>query len=208
MFVHVFTNKLTILYNLSAFLDLSLKMNVLNVHNAGYMKEQPGKGHNKEDRSYTHLCYHFILWNVYSDFVDIFQNFGLNPYLTTNADEICPHHSLLLCVWCYKTANKKVDIANVSPTFQALTKSTCKALEPLNALKVFHRRDIRVSPLLPATWTVIFNIKTNLGNKFFSSNKFSMFKKGKILPGIVQYTIDNVLMTESMEPPYESVPLQ
>ena len=65
----------------------------------------------------------------------------------------------------------------MSPTFQALTKWTCKALDQVHALKVLHGRDIRVSPLLPATWAVIFNIKTNVDNKFFSSNKFNKFKK-------------------------------
>jgi hypothetical protein len=96
----------------------------------------------------------------------------------------------------------------MSQTFQALTKSTGKALDQVHALKVLHRRDIHVSSLLRATWAIIFNNKTNVDNKFFSSNKFNMFKKGKILSGIAQYTLDNVLMTESMEPPYESAPLQ
>jgi hypothetical protein len=62
--------------------------------------------------------------------------------------------------------------------------------------------------LLPITWAIIFDIKLNVDNMFLSFNKFNVFKKGTILSGIVQYTLDNVLMTESMEPPYESVPLQ
>jgi hypothetical protein len=45
-------------------------------------------------------------------------------------------------------------------------------------------------------------------NKLFSSNKLNVFKKGKILPGIMQCMLENVLMTQSMEPPYESVTLQ
>ena len=77
MLVHVYTNKLTILYLFPAFFDLSLKMYTLNVHNAGYIEEQTEKGCNKEDRSYTHMRYDFILWNVYIDFINIFQNFDL-----------------------------------------------------------------------------------------------------------------------------------
>ena len=55
-----------------------------------------------------------------------------------------------------------MDNATVSPTFQALTKSTFKALDQVHALKVLHRIDKGVFPLLPALWAIIFNIKTDL----------------------------------------------
>jgi hypothetical protein len=107
-------------------------------------------------------------------------------------------------------SKQKTDISNVSLTFQALTKSTGKAFDQVQVLKVLHshRRDIHVSPLLPATWAITFSIKPNVDNKFFSSNKFNVFKNGKTLPGIIQYTLDNVLLMESIDPHYESVPLQ
>jgi hypothetical protein len=46
-------------------------------------------------------------------------------------------------------------------------------------------------------------------HKFFSSNKFNEIKKRQDpAVGIIQYWLDNVLMTGSMEPPYKSAPLQ
>ena len=154
MLLDVYANKLIILYHFLAFLNLSLNMYTLNVHNTGYIKEQTEKGGNKEDRSYTQMHYGFILRNVCIDFSDIFRNSGFKPYLTANADEICPQLGLLLHVWCYKTANKKSDIANMSPTFQALTKSTGKALDQVHTLNIAHSRDIHISPLLPATCAI------------------------------------------------------
>ena len=191
-----------------AFLDLSLKMYILNIHEAGYVKEQTEKGRIKEDQSYTHMCYDFILQNMHFDFIDIFWSFGVKPYLTANAHEICPQLPPLLRVWCYKIANEKINIKNVSWTFQDLIKSTGKALDQAHALKVLHWRDIHIFPLLRATWSTIYNIKSYVDNKLFSSNKLNVFKKGKILPGIMQCMLENVLMTQSMEPPYESVTLQ
>ena len=165
------------------------------------------KKDDKRKTNKTLTCYDFILWNVYFDFVDIFWNFGLKPYLTTNANEICLQLPLFLCAWFCKTANENTYIANISPAFQALTKSTGKVLDKVHALKVLHRRDIHNSPLLPATWAIIVNIISNVDKTFFSSNMTSILKKGKIRPGITQYTLGNVLMIESMEPPYEAVTL-
>jgi len=76
--VHVHTNELTILYHFVALIDLSLKMYMPNIHDAGYLKEQTGKGCNKEERSYTHMHYGFILQSVYINFIDIFRNLVLN----------------------------------------------------------------------------------------------------------------------------------
>lgn len=75
----------------------------------------------------------------------------------------------------------KTGITNVSPTFQALTKSIGKTLDLVYAPRALHRRDICISPLLPATWAIIYSLKANVNNKFFSSDKFNVLKKARCL---------------------------
>ena len=109
------------LYPFPAFLDLSLKMYTWNVYNTGYVKEQTEKGCKKEDRSYTHMCYDLILSNAYIDFINIWQHFGLKPYLTANTDKICPQRTPLLNVWCYKTVTKnryRKHVSNIPSTHE------------------------------------------------------------------------------------------
>jgi hypothetical protein len=58
-----------------------------------------------------------------------------------------------------KTADKKSDIANMSPTLQALTKLTGNALDQVHAQNILQRRDICNSLLLPSFCGIMFNIK-------------------------------------------------
>lgn len=75
-------------------------------------------------------------------------------------------------------ANKK-DITDVYPTFQALTKSTGKALDQVHSLEVLHRRDKNIFSVLPASWAIIYSLKANVNNKLFSFNKFNILKKSR-----------------------------
>jgi hypothetical protein len=134
------------------------------------------KGRNKEDLSYTPMCYDFILQSTYYNFVDIFRSFSLKPYLTESVHEACPQLPDLLQVWCYQIDCTKEDSQSVAPTFQVLTKSGGKTLDGVHAQKVLYRRDIWVSPLLPTMWTLLYNIKKHLDVKSFSMNRCNIFK--------------------------------
>ncbi len=142
----------------------------------------------------------FILHNVNYDFLDIFQSFGLKPYLAKNSDANRLWLAQLLWVWCYKTDSSKTDIENVSSIFQLLTKSCGKALDMVHAQNILHQKDLQVSPLLPAIWAVIDNLKKSINSNYFSINQFNVFKHGEILPGLIQYTLDNVRMTQDGDP--------
>ncbi len=71
-------------------MDLSLRIYTTHLHDVGYIKEKNKKGCNKEDRSYISMRHDFILQNLYYDFVDIFQSFGLKPYLSATVNDGCP----------------------------------------------------------------------------------------------------------------------
>jgi hypothetical protein len=105
-------------------------------------------------------------------------------------------------VWCYKTDCTKEEIQVVAPTFQVLAKLGGKDLEGIHAQKVLYQRDFRVSPLLPTMWALIFNLRKHLDSRYFSINHYNVFKAGKILPGLIQYTLDNVHMMTDMETLY------
>jgi len=102
--------------------------------------------------------------NIYINFIDNLQSSGLKPYLTANTDEICLS-SLHFFMFGVTRQQMENQILQMCLTFQALTNSTGKALDQVRVLKVLHRRDTCMSPLLPATWAIIFNIETNLDNK-------------------------------------------
>jgi len=149
----------------------------------------------------------FILRNLYYDFVDIFRSFGLKPYLSPSVNDGCPQLADLLRMWCYKTDCDKDDIKTVTPVFRLLAKSCGKALDIVHAPKVLYRRDFRVSPLLPAMWAIIYNVKKHIDEKFFTTKCIDVFKAGKIMAGINLNTLDNVRMTTDIQPPYHPTPL-
>ncbi len=53
---------------------------------------------------------------------------------------------------------------------------------------------------------MIHNIKECNTDKTFDSRQ--IFKKGNILPGITQYSLDNIFMTKKTAEPYDGIPLQ
>jgi hypothetical protein len=149
----------------------------------------------------------FILQNLDYDFIDIFRSFGLKPYLSASVNDGCPQLADLLQVWCYKTDCDKEDIKTVTPVFRVLTKSCGKAVDIVHAPRVLYRRDFQVSPLLPAMWAILYNVKKHINEKFFSMKRIDIFKAGKILAGININTLDNVHMTIDTQPPYHPTPL-
>jgi hypothetical protein len=110
-------------------------------------------------------------------------------------------------MWCYKTDCDKDDIKTVTPVFRLLAKSCGKALDIVHAPRVLYRRDFRVSPLLPAMWAIIYNVKKHIDEKFFATKCIDVFKAGKIMAGINLNTLDNVRMTTDIQPPYHPTPL-
>ncbi len=149
----------------------------------------------------------FILRNLYYDFVDIFRSFGLKPYLSATVNNGCPQLANLLRVWCYKTDCDKDNIKIVTPVFCILAKSCGKAVDIVHAPRVLYRRDFRVSPLIPAMWATLYNIKKHINKKFFAKKCINVFKAGKIMAGINLNTLDNVRMTTNAQPPYRPMPL-
>lgn len=100
----------------------------------------------------------------------------LHPLITI------PHHKFWwLAPWVPSNSLsffvRKQVIKKVIATFQALTKTTSKAIELIYALIVFNHRDTQVSPMLLATRALINNIKEFLVRKFFSTNKVNGVKK-------------------------------
>ena len=128
-------------------------------------------------------------------FVDIFRSFGLKPYLSPSVNDGCPQLSDLLRMWCYKTDCDKDDIKTVTPLFCLLAKSCGKALDIVHAPKVLYRRDFWVSPLLPAMWEILYNVKKHIDEKFFATKCIDVFKAGKIMAGINLNTLDTVSYT-------------
>jgi hypothetical protein len=143
----------------------------------------------------------FILRNLYYDFVDIFRSFGLKPYLSASVNDGCPQLADLLGVWCYKTDCDKDDIKIVTPVFHLLAKSCGKAVDIVHAPRVLHCQDFRVSPLLPAMWAILYNVKKHIDEKFFTTKCIDLFKAGKTMAGINLNTLDNVQMTTDTQPP-------
>ena len=200
-------------YNFNpAFIDQALKLYTIHVHNAGYLQELNEKGKKKEDRSYEQLRYDFILRNVYFDYIDILRTYGLKPYPTANLQKLCPELHDILNVMCYKKkkggqndeAKTTQDVERITPHFQNLTKSLGQPVFLVFPQKILNRKDIRISPLLPATWSLVFNIKANIECNYFSDKQLNVFKKGKIFPGQKTNTLDNVVVSEEMHPPYET----
>lgn len=72
---------------------------------------------------------------------------------------------------------KNTDIACVSPTFQACTKSTGRALDQVHDLRVLHRRDVHIFSLLPATWAIIYNLN-NSGQHILFLQQLQCIQKG------------------------------
>ena len=87
------------------------------------------------------MCHDFILQNLYEDFVDIFQSFGLKPYLSATVNDGRPQLADLLRVWCYKTDCDKDDIKTVTPVFSVLAKSCGKAVDIVHAPRFLYRCD-------------------------------------------------------------------
>ena len=177
------------------------------MQHAGSLKETNEKGRKKEDRSYEQLRYDFILRNVYFDFIEILRTFGLKPYQTQNVQDICPQLPAILDVMCYKTNVNAEKIEKITPHFQNLTKSLGQPVYLVFPQKFLYRKDVRVSPLIPVTWALIFNIKANIESKYFSMKKLNVFKRGKILAGQKTNTLDNVLMSDLLEAPFDPTPL-
>ena len=107
----------------------------------------------------------FIVQNLYYDFVDIFRSFGLKPYLSASVNDGCPQLEDLLRVWCYKIDCDKDDIKTVTPVFRVLAKSRGKAVDIVHAPRVLYRHGFQVSPLLPAMWEILYNVKKHIDNK-------------------------------------------
>ena len=70
----------------------------------------------------------------------------------------------------------------------------------VHAQNILHQKDLQVSPLLPAIWAVIDNLKKSMNSNCFSINQFNVIKHGEILPGLIQYTLDNVRMIQDEGP--------
>ena len=149
----------------------------------------------------------FILRNLYYNFVNIFRSFGLKPYLSASVNDSCSHLADLLQVRCYKTDCDKEDIKAVTPVFRVLTKSGGKSVDIVHAPRVLYCCDFRVSPLLPAMWAILYNVKKHIDEKFFSMKHIDVFKSGKLLAGINMNTLDNVCMTTDAQPPHHPMPL-
>jgi hypothetical protein len=178
-------------YNINlAFIDQALKLYTIHVHEAGYLRELNKKGKKKEDRSYEQLHYDFILRNVYFDYIDILRTFGLKPHPTTNLHSLCLELHDILNVMCYKKkmggqdveAKTSQDVEAIMPHFQKLTKDLGQPVFVVFPQKILNRKDIWFSPLLPATWSLVFN-KANIEYKYFSDNGLNVFKKGKFFLG-------------------------
>ena len=146
------------------------------------------------------MSYNFILQNVYFKYIDPLQTFGMKPYLTANVGEICPQLPPILDVMCYE---KSKDINKMTQAFQALTKCLGRPVERIFPPKILHQKDILISPLIPVNWAFLFNIKANLECKYFSDHKYNVFKKGKIIVGQRQYSLDNVVMSDELYPPFK-----
>ncbi len=80
-------------------------------------------------------------------------------------------------------------------------------MDIVHAPRVLYRRDFRVSPLLPAMWAILYNVKKHIDEKFFTTKCIDVFKGGKIMAGINLNTLDNVRMTTDTLPPYHPTPL-
>ena len=110
---------------------------------------------------------------------------------------------------CYKKkkggqneeAKTTQDVERITPHFQNLTKSLGQPVFLVFPQKLLNRKDIRISRLLPATWSLVFSIKANIDCNYFSDKQLNVFKKGKIFPGQKTNTLDNVVMSEEMHPP-------
>jgi len=200
-------------YNfIPAFIDQALKLYTIHVHNAGYLQELNERGKKKEDRSYEQLRYDFILRNVYFDYIDILRTYGLKPYPNAKLKSLCPDLHDILNVMCYRKkkdgqndeTKTNRDVEEITPHFQKLTKDLGQPVFLVFPQKILNRKDIRFSPLLPATWSLVFNIKANIDCKCFSDKQLNVFKKGKIFPGQKTNTLDNVVMSEEMHPPFET----
>ena len=137
----------------------------------------------------------FILRNLYYDFVNIFRSFGLKPYLSATVNDGCPQLADLLRVWCYKTDCYKDDIKTITPVFCVLAKSCGKAVDIVHAPRVLYHCDFGVSPLIPAMWATLYNVKKHIDEKFFAKKCIDVFKAGKVMAGINLNTLDNVRMT-------------
>ncbi len=88
----------------------------------------------------------------------------------------------------------KTDIANVSPTFQVITKSGGKASDVVHAQKVPHQWDLQFSPMLLAMLEVMSNLKNELDGNYFSIYHFNVSIHGKILFVLIQYMLVKVWM--------------
>jgi len=89
------------------------------------------------------MCYDFILQNVYFEYIDIIQMFGLKPYLTANAGEICPQLLPILDARCYK---KSKDTDKMTPEIQALTKCLGRPVESVFPKNTPPKRYFNLSP--------------------------------------------------------------
>jgi hypothetical protein len=83
-----------------------------------------------------------------------------------------------------------------------LAKSCGKALDIVHAPRVLYRRDFQVSPLIPAMWAILYNVKKHMDEKFFATQCIDVFKAAKIMAGINLNTLDNICMTTNTQPPY------
>ena len=124
---------------------------------------------------------------MYFDYIDILRTFGLKPFLTTNLHSLCPELHDILNVMCYKKkkggqddeAKTSQDVEAIMPQFQKLTKDLGQPVFLVFPQKILNRKDIRISPLLPATWSLVFNIKANIECNYFSDKQINVFKRGK-----------------------------